>query len=401
MDFNVYYAAGALVRSGHATEIYIGADRGVDPQEVWATAGLPIGQVALAHGLPGVGLYVYPPLLADLTAPLTILPLPQAANLWLALNLALLLLTAVLLARLFDFPLLSPHAALLVIAALAFTPALQALTLGQITITLLLLWAEGLLLYRTGHPLSAGAVFALAAALKLTPVLVLLPFVLWRAWRVVGGFLFAALLMAAFCLAINSPPVVLSYFTRVLPAMARATPDYSNYSLTVAAARLWTALGSSTLAPRPALLASTAIHAGKLTVLTVLGLMVWLITRLGPRIRPSDRMVVLALLGLLAPILSPVSWFHAYATAFIAFAFLWREALTARLHPVLLALLLVVSLCLGSPVFENILPILALSSRHALAAAGLQCAELLAAVALVLGRLWVIPQSGAETQTSP
>ncbi len=397
MDFNVYYCAGDLVRSDRAAQIYTGADTGVNPQEVWATTNLPIGRAALANGLPGVGLYVYPPLLADLAAPFTATPLPRAAHLWLALNFAFLLLTAILLARLFGLPLLSPYAALLIVAVFAFTPALQAFTLGQITITLLLLWVAGLLLYRSGYPIAAGAIFALAAALKLTPVLVLLPFIFWRAWRVVGGFVFAGLLMVAFCLTVNSPHVVLTYFTRVLPAMAGPTPDFSNYSLSIAVARLWTAVSTGTVAPRSVQFTPDAIRAGKFLVFIVIGTLLLLLARLGPRLRYRDRLVVLALFGLLAPILSPVSWFHAYATAFVAFAVLWHEALTARLQPVLFALLLLVSLCLASPVFENILPSLALSSQGTVAAAVLQCTQLLAAVALVLGRLWVMPLDDAPT----
>ena len=340
---------------------------------------------------------MYPPLLADLAAPFTATPLPRAAHLWLALNLAFLLLTALLIARLLNLPLRSPCTVLLLLAVLAFTPALLALTLGQITVTLLLLWAAGLLLYRSGYPIAAGAVFALAAALKLTPVLVLLPFLLWRNWRVISGFLSTAFLMAAFCLTVNSPPVVLSYFTRVLPAMSAPTPDYSNYSLSIAVARLWTAVTAGTIAPYPATLTPSAIHAGKLIAAIVFALALFLIARQGTRPSLRNRLVVLALLSLLAPLLSPVSWFHAYATAFVAFAFLWQEALTNRLHPVLFVLLLVVSLCLASPVFENILPTLALSTQHTLAAATLQCAELLAAVALVLGRLWMVPGNHERT----
>ena len=58
--------------------------------------------------------------------------------------------------------------------------------------------------------------------------------------------------------------------------------------------------------------------------------------------------MILGLLGLLAPILSPVSWIHAYATAFLPLCLLWGEVLRRRVSGIYLALLTLASLLVGS-----------------------------------------------------
>ncbi len=387
-DFNVYYTASMLVRQGNAAQLYTGADTGLDPQKAIASPGTPIYEAARAQGLPFVGLYVYPPVLADLLLPFTLVPLASATHLWLLTNLGLLLLTGLLVVQLLDLPLLSLATPLILLALLCFTPALQCLVDGQITILLLLLWAAGMVLYKKDHTVAAAALFALATAIKLTPALILLPFLLWRKWRFVGAFLTSLLGLAALALWIDTPTALHTYATRVLPAMSGSIPYFTNYSIPAATQRFITLWRSGAVPPFPPAMPPGVMLAGRAAAAAILLGTLALIARAGHALRTPEQLMVLGLLSLMAPILSPVSWFHAYATAFLAFALLWRECFTRSMPSAYLIALTVVTLLLGSAVSENLMPLLLLSGRHPVLACCLQLGQLLAATAVVFGRLW-------------
>lgn len=389
-DFNVYYSASTLVRHGQAAHLYQGADTGADPQKALAPPGSALFQVASAQGLTFVGLYVYPPLLADLLLPYTFAPLPLATHLWLLSNGVFLALTALLTIHLLRFRVLSWQAALLTLSLACFTPALQCLVDGQITIFLLLLWALGMLLYQREHERSAGAVFALATAIKLTPAIVLLPFLIWRKWRVAGAFVLMLLLLAAACVWIDTPQSLHTFVFRVLPSMSGAIPVYSNYSLPSSVQRFITLLHTGTLLPMPAALPPTTVLAGRIASTLVAVLLLLLVARTRRSSTRGDQVLVLALLSLLAPVLSPVSWFHAYSTAFLAFAFLWRDEIGKPSGTLYLLALTLTSLLLGSAVAENLIPYL-LFSGHVAPSAVLHFAELLLAIGVIFHQLWRLP----------
>lgn len=395
VDFNVYYSAAQLVRHGQASLLYKGADTGVDPQKLIAAPGTPILQEARAEGLGFVGLYLYPPILADLLLPLTFLHLAAATRAWYCLNIVLLLLTAAMLARILRVPARTATFILLLLSALCFTPSLQCLTDGQITIALLALWTLGVLLYQRHKPLSAGAVFALAAAIKLTPAIVLLPFLIWRRWRALMGFGVASAVLILASLWINSLSACATYVQRVLPAMSGAIPYATNYSLSAATQRVLLLFQTGAVAAMPSPAPPATVLAGRIVSLGVLCLFALLLWRRRHSLQTSEEALVLGLLALLAPVISPVSWFHAYATAFLAFALLWWDALTSSISAGLLLLLLIASLCFGTALSENVLPAMALGQAASLSTL-LQLTQLLVAASVVCYRLYLLPRRGAR-----
>ncbi len=397
VDFNVYYTASLLVHEGSAAGLYTGADTGADPQKAIAAAGTPIYRAARSQGLSFVGLYVYPPLLADLLLPLTAVELKAATQIWLLANGTFILFTALLLVRLLKIPLLDAKAGLILLSLLCFTPVLQCLVDGQITIFLLLLWVAGLVLYQEDRLYAAGAVFALATAIKLTPALVLVPFLIWRKWRLVGAFLVSVLCFALVSLWVNTPHALETYFTRVMPAMSGSIPYITNFSLAAATERLITLLRTGFVAPYPQALSPSAIGAGRAVSVGALAALVALIARAGNATGKQDQILVLALLSLMAPVLSPVSWFHAYAMAFIAFVLLWREALKGSAGTIYLIGLTAVSLLLGSAVSENLMSMLVGSGRHAALASFLQFGQLAAAAGVVFYRIGKIRDPDGQT----
>lgn len=318
--------------------------------------------------------------------PYTFVGLPAATHLWLLSNLLFLFLTALIVVRLLRFRLVSWQAALVLIALACFTPTLQCLVDGQITIFLLLLWAAGMLLYQRQNDLGAGALFALATAIKLTPAILFLPLLLWKKWGAVTSFLATSSLLVAVSLWTNTPQTLRTYFVRVMPAMSGSIPYYTNYSLSAATQRLLTLVHTGTVAAFPASMSAHTVLAGRVVssgaALLVFAAIAWT-ARQSTR---KDQVLVFALLGLIAPVLSPVSWFHAYSTAFLAFALLWSECFDRLQSTPYLALLTAVTLLLGSAVSENLAPALLVSGHVALSAL-LQFAQLAAALGLVLWRI--------------
>ncbi|MBL4849440.1 MAG: DUF2029 domain-containing protein [Planctomycetes bacterium] len=301
--------------------------------------------------------YVYPPTLAVLTAPLLSLPLRVSAGLWCLLSLGVMAGGVWVWSR-------QPEAALdsdgaevapsspsdreapqaqtgrperlrwevwlpLLLVAL---PTLSALLRGQVGPILLGL---GLLAWRDlhrGRDVRAGALLALCAAIKLTPLLVIAGLVLARRWRAVGG----AALGLVFCLVILPLPFLgpgetassLAHFgdhmiVRPLrdPGAMNMTSNLShvpnNQALTSLAARhlegapLWLAFGALAL-----LVVGALVRAGWRLDLTSYGLL-WGVPLL----------------------VAPVAWHHHHVVAFFTLA-----ALGARRARGVLALFAVLAL---------------------------------------------------------
>jgi uncharacterized membrane protein len=114
--------------------------------------------------------------------PLTFLPPAGALIAWNLLNLAMIVLVSVVLMRLQGVrnPVL---ASLIAVLLLLFRPTLNCLYWGQVSILLLFLVVAGLSLYASGQKSMAGFMFALAAAIKLTPLIVIVPLLAWRDWK--------------------------------------------------------------------------------------------------------------------------------------------------------------------------------------------------------------------------
>ena len=200
-DFRPYFAAALALRDNPSANIY--------DQRVLQAA-------ALAHGAPPpVAIYVYPPLLAVLLLPLTLLPPAMATSVWTVLNLLLepacIALTLSLIARLPALRAIwragntgmgegsTSTAAgrdiglaiygLALILSLLYDPFINGIALGQasVAIDFLLLLVPWLAL--RGHERAAGGVLALAVWLKVLPLALLVYFALSGRWRIVRAAL--------------------------------------------------------------------------------------------------------------------------------------------------------------------------------------------------------------------
>lgn len=212
-DFRVYYAAALALRANPHANIF---DLHL------------LQQVALAHGAtPPIVVYTYPPLLAILMLPLTLVSYQTALSIWTLVNFAAWLVCAGLLAHWFRRVCVygitalrrqggeeagagdagAPHLgairvprlftlAIAVFLTLFYQPIEQSAMLGQVSLFMLLLFLLVPWLIERDRPYLAGGLLALTVWIKLFPAVLLVYFLLRGRWRVVGGAVVGMILLA-------------------------------------------------------------------------------------------------------------------------------------------------------------------------------------------------------------
>ena len=339
-DFRVYYTAASLVRSGQSVHVYDDAQKNVNRFFVEADQDTVYATAARAHGFTKIEHYNYPPTLADLLAPLTFLSFLSASILWQLLNLAAVLSSALMLARMLGMRSLV-HAALVAVFLLAFRPSLTAFNWGQVSFILLFLSMAALSLYIRGQKLWAGFLFALAAAIKLTPFIVIVPLVAWRDWKIVRAFALWAVAIFAVLMIVNGRETTSLYFLHLLPSMANGAMDIDNRSF----ASLFTVyyFGFVQDAPPP-----WPIWAERLLSITVLCYAAWLSRSNREDYPPNNaRLEIIAIFLLFSCCLAPVSWVHAYVLAAPALVVAGKRIWERRSNTAEIALLMLFWLSLS------------------------------------------------------
>jgi alpha-1,2-mannosyltransferase len=192
--------------------------------------GQPLYTTFLHHPFPDATLrpaYIYPPAFALLVAPLGLLPDGVAAALWMALEQASLAIAVVVVLRW-----LRPAAwavTALLVATLTFYPLWVDVVQGQANLLVLLLVTVGIVGVLRGRP-AFGAAIGAAAALKLTPFLLVVWLLIDRRFRA------AAFALGGFTLVTGAAALLrfhdtVAYFGQVLPALASGTAFYANQSI--------------------------------------------------------------------------------------------------------------------------------------------------------------------------
>jgi Glycosyltransferase family 87 len=181
-DFRQLYAAGYMVRTGHASELY-------DARAQQQFQDVLVGNDERA--LP----FIRPAYQALLFVPFSLLPYRSAYLAFLAVNLVLLAMA---------FGMLRPNMKNLarvwrgfpVIVFLVFYPIALALMQGQDSILLLMLLAAGLVALEQGQELRAGILVGLGLFKMQIVIPIALLFLLWRRWRFFTGFALSSCLLA-------------------------------------------------------------------------------------------------------------------------------------------------------------------------------------------------------------
>lgn len=198
-DFEAYYAAAEALRYWHGSEIFS------------ATTLLHVSaQYGNCHPYGNLG-YVYPPLLAMMLEPLTLLPCASAAVIWMLVNAALWVVVTFLLwsviasrwrtARLESLTLAS-------VVSFCFWPMAAGLFLGQAHILVLASMMVAIWLAEREHDWLAGAALAFGVMIKFFPVVIILYFLVRGRYRVVGGAIIAGIVLILVMAWASSPLLV-------------------------------------------------------------------------------------------------------------------------------------------------------------------------------------------------
>ncbi len=298
-------------------------------------------QEARRRGIQKIKLYVYPPFLADLLLPFAWLPVSWALWIWRLLSLLIVALSAYLIGRLLRVRWPTWPAMLVLAGIICFSPLWQGLHYGQITVLLFGLWCGGVFAYDKKYKRISGGLFGIAVLIKLTPLLVIFPFLIWRDWRWTRWFLGTVLVGFLLTCVVNSPQLLATFFLHVVPPMSKGIASRENQTILSAVQMIWShgRNYSNLVVPRNILKLGKMLSAGLVAVAVVLTY------RLGADLRLERRPLVLAAFALLSPLVSPVAWIDTLVLGYLLLAVLWASLL--RQHQSLAEVLLLTSCSIG------------------------------------------------------
>ena len=274
-DLDAYLAAGRAVRNGQ-----------------------PLYAPFLHHPFPDPALrpaYIYPPLFALLVAPLGLLSNGAANIVWLVVGQAALVAALVITLRWLRPPAWAVTAILC--ATATFYPLWVDSVQGQANLLVVLLVTAGIAGIAQGKAKFSTAL-GVAAALKLTPLLLLAWLLLDRRFRD-AAWMLAALIGVTAAAALVRFDDTLIFFRQVLSSLAHGTAFYTNQSLQGVIARVATSNPYTqpwTVVPWAYLVAPTLI---------VAFIVLWVV-----RTRRQPAMLRAAAFLPLVPLASSVTWPH-------------------------------------------------------------------------------------------
>ncbi len=300
-DFTSYYVAGAAVLEGEGEHLY--APRTGDMILAKAEEDSPWRRLADSRAIRDVNYYLYPPFFAVAAAPLGWLDYGTAHDLWYILNLACLAGALAL------FPAAGEGAralglcGLLALTAL-FWPSLFTFGAGQANYVILFLVLAALRGAESGRDWASGLALAGAAAIKITPALLLGWFLWKRRYRLVawGAAGFVAISLSG--LPFTGVETYRIYAAEMVPLLSQGCAHWVNQSLQAFLSRMSGAgMFDWSLSPGQ----GWVIPAVRGASLAVVVLLAW-ITR--GRAGIAENRLGFALVLITTLFLSPISWIH-------------------------------------------------------------------------------------------
>ena len=313
-DLSAVYIAGYLWQTGQPDLIYAAPAGFFGGTAVeWIPA-----QKALGIYEAGSFVYVYPPLWAALTAPLTDVLSPQgfanavtcfqvpmlAASVWLAMR--------ILPAK--GIPVWL-QAAIGVLLLSTMMPAYSALWFNNPSITVNFLTLLAFERLTAGRPVAAGMALGLAAAIKLSPAAFILVFLIDRQWRAIAAFAIFGGALGILSLVVAGLPLHWDFLGSLRTVSDVAFLSAGNVSLRAALPAL-----ASGLSLAPAIVTSEPnyiIHNipawfSPLLALTAIALIAAFGMALRHKASGQKRAMGLLALSIIVPLFGPLGWLHYY-----------------------------------------------------------------------------------------
>jgi hypothetical protein len=286
IDFVVYMWGGHAV--SHGTQLYLGSS--------------------------GVNYFTYPPLAAALFAPVALLPSALAQVLWELVSVAALAVAACAILKLARWRPTRTEIAAVTAASMLLEPVYHTLFNGQINLILLAIVAVDVWSVSEGRR-GGGVGVGIAAALKLTPGIFIVLFLLTRRTKaaVTAAVTFLACGLIGYLVA---PGASRLYWTRVFYDTKRVYPAYiGNQSIYGAAIRIFDGPGHVGLWYLPLTIVAAVVGLGSAAVFA----------------RCHEWLGAMAVTGVTGLLVSPVSWTHHWVYVVPALVTLARDGKRARI----------------------------------------------------------------------
>jgi alpha-1,2-mannosyltransferase len=339
-DFAAYYVAARVVSLG--LPLYV--------ESSMQTAA------KTASGILRHPRYIYPPIFAWLLQPIGALTFDQARLVWFGINVVLLIVAVAVLGRVLAIDM---RAKIVIFTVLWLAPPVyDTLLLGQVSILLfcLVAVAVSLSLYARHHVTEgiAGVLIGLAASVKIYPIFILLPYLLFRRWWAVGAAVSTIIALIGVGLITQGRTVTEAYFTEVVPAVGTTSPLPVSQSVWSVSLRLFVPstfqYAYQTTDNEITLSLAPIINFPILAIFVPIGMIVflWIITLwlIYPRRTKHDMadhfLGSISLVISTVLITSPVTHDHYLVILLIPMLYLWRgrHGLTTRGQNILLTILL-------------------------------------------------------------
>lgn len=297
-DLAINYSAATVLRSG-GSMYDVQALRAAHEVRIGPTGNLFSALFLTYNNAPATAL---------LFGPLALLPFRTAQAVFVIVNNALYLLGIGLTLYALRAGPIEVFLGVLLSTVLFFYAVRQTFGLGQMNGVLVCLMAVALLLALQEHDGWAGAVIAVAAVLKISPILLLGFFIARRRWRGALGALITGIVLLAVMLIFTGGNSLAHFVTQVLPAVGRGSAAFPNQSLlgalyrwVVPAADMISAEGPGDYPPIRALWLLLSIGVGMITL--------WLVARapLSSRAQNAVGFSIFIVIGLL---IGGLSWDH-------------------------------------------------------------------------------------------
>jgi hypothetical protein len=330
------------------SHIYDGSEQHINPQLMFADPNTVFARTAGAHGISTVMLYIYPPTLADLLVPLTLFSPVTALIIWNLLNLVMILSVSVMLTRMLDMQVFR-WAGFIAVFLVIFRPTLNSLHWGQVSILLLFLVMTGLSLYAYRQKNMAGLMFALAGAIKLLPLILVVPLFAWRDWKSLRAIaVWGAVIVGALWL-VNGSGTLNLYFLHQLPSMSTGILGGADFSNNRSLGNVFYAFRRSQHLISPGGL----VCVGRLVSASVLCYAGWLSQLKHEDMLPDNqRPEMIFMFLLLSACQSPYSWLYTYVLGAPAVVTLGKRIFERRSNAVETILLMSFLLSLSTTKFH-------------------------------------------------
>jgi hypothetical protein len=326
VDFSAYYLAGKLVSQTPAStstpseslyQLPLYDDGRMNLNSEVVDSSLWHSEAARYH-LPFAAPFIYPPFVAVMMKPFTLLSFASAYRIWSLFSLLMMIAAAWLALDVGGVKIYPSLTLILGVGIFSFYPLLDNLFYGQMGGVILFLFAATVWLLARGRDWLSALCLAVATLVKLTPMLAVPVLVFHRRWRWLAAY--AVWLIALTAVSVQQAGWAAhgEFLHRVLPSISCGTPVCQNSSI-AAVVEEWF-MGRVPMAQNaPASLPAYACAVSRVVAFAVYVLM---LTRCYRRRREGlvvNDMIAMALLGI---VISPISWWHHYTLGLLAFLYL-------------------------------------------------------------------------------